>query len=160
MDAMNEKYWVYWGASGWEYGGWQGGFYPEDLPHDWLLSFYNTQFRAVWLPVSLWEKASNSAIQQWLEDTQEGFRFLIEVEPGVGEAARQCVEKLAGRGILATPEWCEEHVVWLAQSPDLRVLAARISKQAGEGKPLFIISRDGDLKSLNRVRELTQIMGH
>jgi len=79
-----DNYIVYLGAVGWRQEAWRGGFYPEDLPEDWQLSFYNTQFRCVYLPAEYWRNASDEEVANWLQDTREGFRFVL------GTADRGC----------------------------------------------------------------------
>ncbi|MFP5411245.1 MAG: hypothetical protein ACLGG6_09725, partial [Gammaproteobacteria bacterium] len=54
------------GAVGWEHPHWLGGFYPDDLPPDWMLSYYNTQFQAVYLPAIVWQAAADRTWNQWL----------------------------------------------------------------------------------------------
>ncbi|MBS1148072.1 MAG: hypothetical protein H6R08_2248 [Proteobacteria bacterium] len=66
------------GAVNWAHPAWQGGFYPDDLPDDWLLPYYNTQFQAVYLPGPTWQGISSATWKQWLEDTQPGFYFVLE----------------------------------------------------------------------------------
>lgn len=142
------------GASGWLYPHWQGGFYPADLPDDWRLSYYNTQFQAVYLPVAFWQSASESLWMQWLNDTQDSFRFVLE--PGEGAMA----VPVSTRVVLATPVWQAAHVWWLDDMPDLRQLAQRISRQAATGEPLYVFSRTGDLGLLGQVSILKQVMGY
>jgi hypothetical protein len=60
------------GASGWLHPAWRGSFYPDGLPDDWQLSYYNTQFQAVYLPAPVWQAASTATWDQWLHDTQDG----------------------------------------------------------------------------------------
>ena len=156
---MKEKYWIFLGTQGWEYADWRGNFYPDDMPTDWSLSFYNTRFQTVFFPHATWKNASDIELKQWLQDTQEGFRFLLEAGLA-GDEAQQCEEKFAGRAILATPEWCDQHLVWLPVQPDLRALAERVTRQVSLGRPLFLVSREGNLDTLERVGELLQIMGY
>jgi hypothetical protein len=160
MNECVASYLVYPGAAGWEYPAWRGRFYPDELPDDWMLAFYNTQFRALWLPQPVWMAATDDEIGRWVEDTQCGFRFVLETAAGGEDAGRTCAAKLAGRGIVATPEWSAAHVVWLDAGFDARALAARIGEQAAQGQALFLISREGDLAVLERARELTAIMGY
>ena len=142
------------GAMNWDLPGWRGNFYPEDLPDDWLLSYYNTQFQAVYLPATVWQAASDRVWAQWLQDTQDGFCFVLE--PG-GAAT---VAPTSPRILLATPAWTAAHVWWLDEAPDLRVLAQRIAQRATTGEPLFVFSRSGDLALLERVNSLKQVMGY
>lgn len=142
------------GAMNWDLPAWRGNFYPEDLPDDWLLSYYNTQFQAVYLPAAVWQAASDRVWTQWLQDTQDGFCFVLE--PGGAGA----VAPVSPRVLLATPAWTAAHVWWLDEAPDLRVLAQRITQQASTGDPLFVFSRSGDLALLERMNSLKQVMGY
>lgn len=142
------------GAMNWDRPDWRGRFYPEDLPDDWMLSYYNTQFQAVYLPAAMWQAASDAVWAQWLGDTQDGFCFVLEP----GDAAT--VPPVSPRVLLATPAWTTAHVWWLDQAPDLRALAQRIAQQATTGEPLFVFSRRGDLVQLERANNLKQVMGY
>lgn len=141
------------GATGWEHPAWRGSFYPDGLPDDWLLSYYNTQFQAVYLPAAVWRAASDATWQQWLDETQEGFHFVLQAEKTDTSAA-------SNRVVLATPEWEADHIWWLDEVPDLRELAQRISRQAQAGEPLFVFSRSGNLGLLEQARSLKQVMGY
>ncbi|WP_324778959.1 DUF72 domain-containing protein [Thiobacillus sedimenti] len=142
------------GAVGWAHPEWRGRFYPEDLPDDWMLSYYNTQFQAVYLPAAVWQAASAATWARWLDDTLDGFCFLLE--PGGGEHAQPVSERV----LLATPAWAAEHVWWLDVRPDLRALAARITQQAATGAPLFVLSSSGDLGRMDEAKTLAQVMGY
>lgn len=142
------------GAVNWAHPAWHGGFYPDDLPDDWLLPYYNTQFQAVYLPAQTWQGIPSATWAQWLEDTQPGFCFVLE--PAQEAAAKPASERV----LLATPEWTVAHVWWLDEAPDLRALAQRISLQAATGEPLFVFSRSGDLALLRQVDALKQVMGY
>ncbi|MEW5770445.1 MAG: hypothetical protein AB1831_08795 [Pseudomonadota bacterium] len=138
------------GVLGWSWPSWERGFYPEDMPPEWRLTFYNTQFECVFLPAQQWRVASADALAQWAEDTHEGFLFLLE--GGEGEAVPVA---LAGRAFcLAADAPC---VVWFDAASDLKALGARI-RSAGDA-PLYLLSRDGDLGQLERVRTLLGLLG-
>lgn len=138
----------------WDRPDWRGSFYPQGLPDDWLLSYYNTQFQAVYLPAAVWQAATEADWAQWLNDTRDGFFFVLEP----GDAA--AVPPASPRVRLATPAWTAEHVWWLDERPDLRVLAQRITQQAATGEPLFVLSRRGDLGRLEQAKTLKQVMGY
>ena len=142
------------GARGWQHPAWRGAFYPDDLPDDWLLSYYNTQFQAVYLPAAVWQAASKATWAQWLYDTRDGFYFVLE--PGDAASAKPA----SARVLLATPEWEAEHVWWLDEAPDLRALAQRITQQATTGEPLFVFSRSGNAGLLEQANTLKQVMGY
>jgi hypothetical protein len=127
-------------------------FYPNDLPDDWLLTYYNTRFQAVYLAAARWQAASVGDWSQWLEDTQPGFRFLLE--PGVVPPPSDA------RVIEATPDWCAAHLWWIDACPDLRELARHASARAASGEPFYVISRRGDLDKLEQVATLSQVLGY
>ena len=139
---------------GWEHPAWCSHFYPEDMPDDWRLSYYNTQFQAVYLPAAVWQAASETSWVQWLNDTQEGFLFVLEAAQAT--AAIPASERV----VLATPAWEAEHIWWLDEAPDLRRLAQRVTQQAMTGGPLFVFSRSGNLGLLEQARSLKQVMGY
>lgn len=142
------------GAVHWLHSGWRGRFYPDDLPDDWLLSYYNTRFQAVYLPAAVWQAASAATWTQWLHDTQDTFFFVLE------PAADAAGYPASARAVPATPDWAAEHIWWLDEHPDLRALAQRITRQAETGAPLFVFSRSGDLGLLEQVDHLRQVMGY
>lgn len=69
------------GARGWDHSGWNGTFYPDDLPEDWRLSYYANEFAGVLVPEALWRAADSGVIKHWCGDVPEGFLFFLEV-PG------------------------------------------------------------------------------
>ncbi len=151
---MNSSALVLVGAMHWNQPRWRGSLYPEDLPDDWLLSYYNTQFEAVYLPAAVWQATSDALWGQWLYDTQDGFCFVLE--PGEGAA----IPPVSPRILLATPAWTAAHVWWLDEAPELRALAQRITQQAAAREPLFVFSRSGDLALLEKAKTLKQVMGY
>lgn len=158
MAAEPDTYAAYLGAQGWAHDDWSGKFYPADLPADWLLPFYNTRFRVVLLPSQFWEQASDAHIQQWIDDTQDGFRFLLEIGADP-RAAAQCEAKFSGRALLLTQTWADRNVLWLPSQPDMRMLAGQITSRLNSAAPLFIISRESRLDTLEQTAALLQVMG-
>lgn len=150
---MNFSSIVYVGTVNWRHPKWRGGFYPDDLPEEWMLSYYNTQFQAVYLPAPIWTAASAAIWAQWLNDTQEGFYFVLEP---TDTAIRQPASE---RVLIATPAWVDDHVWWLDEAPDLRALAQRLTRQTATGAPLFVFSRSGNLALLGQVNSLREVMG-
>jgi uncharacterized protein YecE (DUF72 family) len=142
------------GASGWQHPAWRGAFYPADLPDDWQLSYYSTQFQAVHLPAAAWQAASAATWEAWLADTHDGFHFVLE--PGAAAPP----PPVCGRVVLATTAWEAAHLWWLDAAPDLRQLAQRITRHAETGEPLYVFSRSGDLGLLEQALSLKQVMGY
>ena len=142
------------GAVDWVQPAWRGHFYPEGLPDDWLLSYYNTQFGAVYLTAERWGSVSAATWTQWLADTQAGFHFVLENAPRASSAPA------SGRVLVADAAWEAKHVWWLDAQPDLRALAARITQHAARAEPLFVFSRSGDLARLEQVKSLKEVLGY
>lgn len=151
---MKTTYLICSGTVQWKIPAWRGSFYPEDLPDDWMLSYYNTHFRAVYLPFSEWPTIPEATWSEWLHETQENFYFLLE--PGEPLAGFPASERI----LLASPAWSDAHLWWLDENFDLRALSQRITKQAASGEPLFVISRRGDLQKLQAVDSLRQVLGY
>jgi len=84
------------GACGWEHAGWQDVFYPDDLPPDWRLSYYGNEFGAVLVPAEYWAHGSSQGVAQWSEDTDESFRFVLELP---GELASEGGADRPGAGL-------------------------------------------------------------
>lgn len=143
------------GAEGWLHPGWSGEFYPDDLPEDWRLTYYNTQFHAVFLPHAVWSGATAAEIRQWLEDTHPGFRFVLE--PGPGDATDASAASLFGDRLGRIARREDPHLLWFDAQTDLRQLKAAIDAAP---KPLYLFSRDAHLPSLRQVATLLVLMGY
>lgn len=144
---------IHLGAENWKHAAWRGSFYPNDLPDEWLLSYYNTQFKTVFLPSTTARLITPQDWLDYLNDTLEDFVFIVEEAPGLQAP-------ISGRVYVASPAWLAEHVWWLDDDPDLRALAKRIAEHAATGVALFVISRKGDLEALRKVEALREVMGY
>ncbi len=143
-------YAVYLGAEDWRHPEWVGELYPEEMPEEWHLAYYGSQFRCVYLERAVWSAASPEVRAQWAEDVPAGFRFLLEgagpeaVVPG-GRAV-----PVAGRD--------DPRLLWFGAGDDLRALAAGIRARAS-GEGLYLLSRDGDLKRIEEMQTLVELLG-
>lgn len=143
------------GSAGWEHAAWQGVFYPDELPPEWRLAFYNTAFSCVWLAYADWSGRDLAALEGWLADTHERFRFVLEMNPaGPTEGDRARLAVLAPR--LAAPEG---RVIWLEDESNLKALAQRLQAQASRPEPVYLLSRSHDLEAMKRAQVLLQILG-
>ena len=142
------------GAAGWLHPAWRNGFYPDGLPDDWLLSYYNTQFQAVYLPAAVWQAATEATWAQWLDDTQDGFYFVLE--PGDAPPAHPA----SPRVLLASAGLGGGACLVARRGAGSAWLAQRITQQAATGEPLFVFSRSGNLALLEQASTLKQVMGY
>lgn len=149
------NYNIYLGAAGWNHPGWSGIFYPEGLPEDWQLSFYNTQFRCVYLPYDVWRNATDEEVASWLSETRNEFRFVLQLPVNItgNDMSRIC--QFGARGIAES----QAELFWLEGAPDLRNLAYRMQTATRDGMPLYLISLDGDLTRMRQVSELMELLG-
>lgn len=138
------------GAKGWLWPEWEQGFYPEDMPPEWRLAFYNTQFDCVFLSADQWRRISGELLNQWHEDTRDAFLFLLEGGPGTNAPG-----PLQGRALCLDAQ--DGRITWFDGQTDIRQLAEDL-RQVREG-PCFLLSRDGDLSQLERVRTLLGLLG-
>jgi uncharacterized protein YecE (DUF72 family) len=67
------KVWI--GTSGWTYGGWQGPFYPTEVPKKQWLNWYSSQFRTVEINGSFYRTPSLEAVAAWCQQTPRHFLF-------------------------------------------------------------------------------------
>ena len=67
------------GTRGWQHDVWAGGFYPDELPHDWRFCYYSNNLRSVLVPGEVWETVTRQDITQWTDDSDPAFRFVLEL---------------------------------------------------------------------------------
>ena len=141
------------GAAGWQHPAWRDRFYPDDMPDDWQLSYYNSHFRPSICPrpsgkphpgqpghngcttpgkgsVLCWSRAKPSRPARFGAD-----------RPGhAGVGGRTCL--VAGRS--AGP-----------------ACAGATHHPAGaDREPLFVFSRSGNLELMEQASTLVQVMGY
>lgn len=63
---------------GWTPANWRQFFYPDDLPEDWLVSYYSNEFNCILLPMAGWLAAEADGA---LADVPKRFRFYLEITP-------------------------------------------------------------------------------
>ncbi len=66
---------VYVGCSGWAYPAWKPVFYPEKLPAKKFLEYYATRLNSVEVNYTFRSFPRRTAIDSWLAQTAEDFRF-------------------------------------------------------------------------------------
>ena len=145
------------GAMDWQHPEWVGLFYPADMPDDWQLTYYNTQFSCVWIPYARWGRAEIEAVRQWREDTHARFRFVLERPPILAEKDRAVQQVLGDRiGRLCTEE--DESLIWFDAKIDLKLLTGLI-KGRDRNAPTYLLSRDADLATLEKIGTLLGLLG-
>ncbi len=137
------------GTVGWNHREWNEGFYPVDMPEDWRLAFFNTQFHCVFLEQAVWQQAGAEQRAQWQADTHDRFRFLLECDVSLPLPV-----ELEGKAELL--QRSDARILWFKRSSSLKELAATLS---GDVKPRYLISLDGDMGQIERVATLLEVMG-
>ncbi|MFA7094871.1 MAG: DUF72 domain-containing protein [Gammaproteobacteria bacterium] len=75
------------GARGWEHAGWDGVFYPADLPPEWRLAYYANEFQTVLVPEECWRDCTPAQVAGWGADVRPGFSFFLELTCDPARAA-------------------------------------------------------------------------
>jgi hypothetical protein len=120
------------------------------MPPEWRLTYYNTQFNCVFLEDAQWRAVPREESETWAEDVNPGFLFLLEggpedTPPAALQAQALC---LSNR---------DERLIWFDGQTDIRSLSDTLKARSGE--TCYLISRDGDLAQLERVRTLLNLLG-
>ncbi|MEW6445372.1 MAG: DUF72 domain-containing protein [Pseudomonadota bacterium] len=154
------------GAWDWRHADWVGGFYPEDLPPDWRLTFYANEYDAVGLRAEDWLLPAPGVLRDWVEDTREGFRFLLEwpetFPAGASEGLGERLAILAPRlGALLTGDETSVHVsvpegvpVWARE----RVAHDFVEALETARPPLLLLGGQG-LDDLREARRAIESLG-
>ncbi len=71
---MKRDYTLLIGACGWMHAGWEGGFYPDDLPTDWQLAYYANAWPLALITAR--ERASEAGGQLGQEECDDSLCFV------------------------------------------------------------------------------------
>lgn len=161
---QNPTYSCYLGAIGWEHTGWEGGFYPEDLPTEWRLAYYNNFFSCVYLTFAQWAGIPASVWRERLNDLQPQFRLILQTPNALQDSERTLLNSLAPHVGLCDGECPAGFVqsgslLWFESNLELKQLAGEISERKTSGAPIYLISRDGNLGALEQVGTLLEVIG-
>jgi hypothetical protein len=121
------------------------------MPETWRLTYFNTQFECVFLDAAVWRQAGAAAYESWAADTHEHFVFLLE-----DALATELPAALAGRALGVARH--DPRLIWFDSQTVLKPLAQRLATMEGE-VPRYLVSSDGNLGQIERVRTLLELMG-
>jgi hypothetical protein len=139
------------GAVDWRDPAWTGPFYPADMPEEWRLSYYSSQYNCVFLKAETWQQSGPVELAEWRDDVHDQFVFLLEDDENSSPP-----EALADKAIVIKPT--DPRIVWIDRNSDLRKLAAEI-RSVSNDKDLYLLSRDGDVAQMERLVTLMELMG-
>ncbi len=142
------------GSIGWEHEQWINHYYPEDLPVDWLFSYYSKQFQTVWLsPNDLLNKTADQ-IQHCIDDCEQGFEFLLEMpmlDPSLD------VKQWASQAALLQPHILA-YVIPVTAVLSVDDIKSRLSLLAAEKLPdLFLLPEKGGAISVDKYSALSNV---
>lgn len=146
------------GAIGWDRPAWIGAFYPDDLPPEWRLNYYNTAFECVYLPYATWRTTPAETLVVWRQDTLAHFRFLLEAPPTPSGTDTALIAALGEKAVVAHPNQAPT-LVWLEPGVNLKSLAQTL-QTLENAAPIYLISMSADLAQLEQTRTLLEILGY
>ena len=151
-------YQIHIGAVGWNPDN-ARGFYPDDLPPEWRLAYYNNFFSCVYLPYAVWGHADAGMIRSWLDESLSRFRFVLEAP--ADKPASGLREKLAifgeRLGLLAEASGNAGQLLWLEDFSTPQAALQRATDLAGHDKQIFIISRSANFPAMEQLAEQLEI---
>lgn len=140
------------GSVGWEHERWVSTYYPEDLPSDWLFSYYSKQFRTVWLTATELVNKTTEDLQGLIDDCDQGFEFLLEIpEPGESQDSQESLQRwVEASNILK--EYILAYVIRVSADVTAEFINAMRARLDGNELPdLFLLS---DAKNIHKTDEL------
>ncbi len=66
------------GTSGWSYEGWEGRFYPEDMPQRSWLPYYAQHFNTVEINMTFYRFPKPETLKGWQAKVPQGFKFTLK----------------------------------------------------------------------------------
>lgn len=76
------------GTYGWDNQSWAKKFYAEDTPVEWYFLAYSNDYRSVMAPASIWPTISQNDVERWVEESDPGFIFTLELPSNLLPASR------------------------------------------------------------------------
>ncbi|MDH5185162.1 MAG: hypothetical protein OEX12_14870 [Gammaproteobacteria bacterium] len=169
---VEQQYSVMIGACGWEHPAWDEVFYPDDLPEDWRMGFYSNEFPVLQLPLSRIMAAPEDELDEWLEDSHEGFRLVVELESTLDSRAEARLLALQHRLLalilsdeaISVPESLSSlPCLWAPREDnacELHLQAGRGQIWTGESSPCWderlaiVCLQSGDYKDMKQLKQL------
>ena len=159
--GQSPTYQCYVGSQGWDHADWSGNFYPDDLPPEWRLTYYNNFFNCVYLRYEEWSGETILTLSRWLEDTLPSFRFLLEVSAANLIEDGPKLQLLAPRTglILADPAKSADQLIWIDAYPDAKSMSQKLLLPRSPDDSIYAISSNHRLESLRLVQALLEVLG-
>lgn len=152
MTTVNSDSAVTLGTLHWEHASWRDSFYPGDMPDEWRLTYYNTQFGCVFLEQACWTGVADDVLARWHDDTHDHFVFLLE-----GDAMTSPPAALGDKALVLPRE--DARLMWFDRATDLKQLRDWLARVDARGGRRYLLSRDADLGQMERVSTLLELLG-
>ena len=159
--GQSPTYQCYVGSLGWDHAEWEGTFYPDDLPPEWRLTYYNNFFNCVYLPYEAWSGQAVSTLSQWLVDTLPSFRFLLQInaDSATHDAARlQLLAPCSDLLVIDSPQSLDQ-LIWIDTYSDVKAMSHRLLMPMCPEDPVYAISRSHHLESMRLAQTLLEVLG-
>ena len=112
---------------GWQHPGWEGSFYPEDMPEDWRLAYFANSFPAVLIPGDELAKLDKNTVEEWLEELDDDFVFYLEKNAAsdvIKAFGNRLAGILAGGPIQDVREFKEDSSISLQNAPNSKIFVS------------------------------------
>lgn len=132
------------GTSGWNYGEWQGRFFPEDLPPRKWLSYYAERFGTVEVNYSFYHLPRETTYANWYAQTPadfvfalKGSRFITHIKRlrDVGKAWKEFVRRALALKEKLGPILLQFPPSFRASSENLQLIEDFLIRAAAGGPP-------------------------
>jgi hypothetical protein len=168
------------GLCGWPRPAWRGGYFPDDLPPDWELTYYSNDADCLCLRAAQRSGPGDAQFGDWLEDIPPHFRFYLDLPsgglpPGLPDLGihlgavlvdkfRELPENVRQLRPDARGYWVDDQGVprlarWEYAGGQLRALGERLQRLPGTVEALILEGDDLDPRQLGEVRTLAELLG-
>ncbi|HEU4736905.1 MAG TPA: DUF72 domain-containing protein [Solirubrobacterales bacterium] len=90
------------GCSGWSYGDWRGGIYPEGLPQRRWLERYAEIFDTVEVNATFYRLPKHSMVEGWVEQVPGDFLFAVKASRYLTPYEATARDRRRGRALLGS----------------------------------------------------------
>jgi hypothetical protein len=123
------------------------------MPEEWRLAYYQTQYPCVWLEERVWRGTPHQEMLNWLNDTRDDFRFVLE---GASSADKDGMDAVPNDARMITNP--DARIIWFDMDTNLESLPRRLL-DVDTLDDIYLICRDANLEALQRVATLLELLG-
>ncbi|VAW71710.1 hypothetical protein MNBD_GAMMA10-1611 [hydrothermal vent metagenome] len=157
------------GACGWNHAHWQGGFYPDDLPLDWRLSYYSNEFSAVLLTEKQWRE-NFLQLEALAFDVDEHFGFYLQSRAPLKSEEQNRLSEVLGSKLATVVNVCVngvnteiDHEAGVAvinmASKDMRGWRQWLEQHGASLRAIFLKDESPSCQQMSDFNALLELMG-